>query len=99
MAAQQLSARVLAERAEIEMWQIRSGKFTESEWEKFVLTMQELSTVPLYIDDTGGISIAQIAAGTGKSPKAVESLLSRAREQFRASLRWYFSDTKCRNEP
>jgi replicative DNA helicase len=62
MAAQQLSARVLAERTEIEMWQIRSGKFSESEWEKFVLTMQELSSIPLYIDDTGGISIAQIAA-------------------------------------
>ena len=35
---------------------------SESEWEKFVLTMQDLSTLPLYIDDTGGISIAQIAA-------------------------------------
>jgi replicative DNA helicase len=62
MAAQQLSARVLAERTEIEMWKIRSGRFSESEWEKFVLTMQELASIPLYIDDTGGISIAQIAA-------------------------------------
>src|SRR6201996_9145257 len=62
MAAQQLSARILAEQTEIEMWKIRNGRFTESEWEKFVLTMQELSTLPLYIDDTGGISIAQIAA-------------------------------------
>ena len=32
---------------------------------------------------------------TGKSPKAVESLLCRAREQFRALLGWYFADTKC----
>jgi len=62
MAAQQLSARILAEQTEIEMWKIRNGKFSESEWEKFVLTMQELSTLPLFIDDTGGISIAQIAA-------------------------------------
>ena len=62
MAAQQLSARILAEQTEIEMWKIRNGKFTESEWEKFVLTMQDLSSLPLYIDDTGGISIAQIAA-------------------------------------
>jgi len=62
MAAQQLAARILAEQTEIEMWKIRNGKFSESEWEKFVLTMQELSTLPLYIDDTGGISIAQIAA-------------------------------------
>jgi replicative DNA helicase len=62
MAAQQLSARILSEQSEIEMWKIRNGKFSDSEWEKFVLTMQELSTLPLYIDDTGGISIAQIAA-------------------------------------
>ncbi len=62
MAAQQLSARILSEQSEIEMWKMRSGRFTESEWEKFVLTMQDLSTLPLYIDDTGGISIAQIAA-------------------------------------
>ena len=62
MAAQQLSARILSEQTEIEMWKIRNGKFSESEWEKFVLTMQDLSNLPLYIDDTGGISIAQIAA-------------------------------------
>ncbi|HVV27271.1 MAG TPA: replicative DNA helicase [Rhizomicrobium sp.] len=62
MAAQQLSARILSEQTEIEVWKIRNGRFNETEWEKFVLTMQDLSTLPLYIDDTGGISIAQIAA-------------------------------------
>jgi replicative DNA helicase len=62
MAAQQLSARILSEQSELEMWKIRNGKFSENEWEKFVHTMQELSTLPLYIDDTGGISIAQIVA-------------------------------------
>ncbi len=62
MAAQQLSARILSERSELEMWKIRNGKFSESEWEKFVLAMQDLSNLPLYIDDSGGISIAQIAA-------------------------------------
>ncbi len=62
MAAQQLSARILSEQSELEGWKIRNGKLSDSEWEKFVLTMQDLSTLPLYIDDTGGISIAQIAA-------------------------------------
>ena len=52
--------------------------------------------VEKYVDE---LSVAQIAARTGKSPKAVESLLSRAREQFRGLLRWYFADTKCRNDP
>ena len=49
-------------KTEIEMWKIRNGRFSESEWEQFVLAMQDLSTLPFYIDDTGGISIAQIAA-------------------------------------
>src|ERR1700722_9330637 len=44
------------------MGKIRSGRFSDSEWERFVLKMQDLSTLPLYIDDSGGISIAQIAA-------------------------------------
>src|SRR5262249_111721 len=56
------SARILSEQTEIEMWKIRNGRFSESEWENFVLVMQQLSTLPFYIDDTGGISIAQIAA-------------------------------------
>jgi len=32
MAAQQLSARILSEQAELEMWKIRNGKFTDREW-------------------------------------------------------------------
>ena len=39
-----------------------------------------------------GLSVAEIAARTGRSAKAVESLLSRAREQFRDLLRPYFSN-------
>jgi len=52
--------------------------------------------VDKYVEE---LSVAQIAARTGKSPKAVESLLFRARKQFRRLLHWYFSDTKCRNDP
>jgi replicative DNA helicase len=62
MAASQLSARILSEQTEIEMRKIRTGRFTDSEWDRFVQTAQVLSDLPLYIDDTGGISIAQIAA-------------------------------------
>jgi replicative DNA helicase len=62
MAAQQLGARILSEQTELEMWKIRNGKFSESEWEQFVICMQNIAGLPLYFDDTGGISIAQIAA-------------------------------------
>src|SRR5215831_16750486 len=62
MAASQLSARILSEQTEIEMRKIRTGRFSDHEWERFVHTAQVLGDLPLYIDDTGGISIAQIAA-------------------------------------
>jgi replicative DNA helicase len=62
MAAAQLSARILSEQTEIEMRKIRTGRFTDAEWDRFVQTSQRLGSLPLFIDDTGGISIAQIAA-------------------------------------
>ncbi len=63
MAAAQLSARILSEQTEIEMRKLRSGRsMTDPELERLVQTAQVLRDLPLYIDDTGGISIAQIAA-------------------------------------
>jgi RNA polymerase sigma-70 factor, ECF subfamily len=40
-----------------------------------------------------GASVLEIARGRGRSPKAIESLLTRAREQLRELLRPYFSHT------
>ena len=42
MAASQLSARILSEQTEIEMRKIRTGRFTDSEWDRFVHTAQVL---------------------------------------------------------
>jgi replicative DNA helicase len=62
MSADQLAARILSEQAEIEMRKIRSGRaMTEAEFIRLTQTAQHLGALPLYIDDTGGISIAQIA--------------------------------------
>ncbi len=63
MSADQLAARILSEQTEIEMRKIRSGRaMTDAEFLRLTQTAQHLSALPLYIDDTGGISIAQIAA-------------------------------------
>jgi len=40
-----------------------------------------------YVD---GLSVNEIAAHTGRTPKAIESLLSRARGRLRVLLKWYF---------
>jgi len=63
MSADQLAARILSEQTEIEMRKIRSGRaMTDAEFLRLTQTAQHLSALPLFIDDTGGISIAQIAA-------------------------------------
>ncbi|HQZ12796.1 MAG TPA: replicative DNA helicase [Devosia sp.] len=62
MSAEQLATRILAEQAEISSSDIRRGNIHESQFAKLVDTSNLMSTVPLYIDDTGGLSVAQLAA-------------------------------------
>ena len=66
MSAEQLATRILAEQAEISSSKIRRGEITEDEFRKLVLASQEMARCPLYIDQTGGISIAQLAARARK---------------------------------
>jgi replicative DNA helicase len=62
MSAEQLATRILAEQAEISSSDIRRGNIHESQFGKLVDTSNLMASIPLYIDDTGGISVAQLAA-------------------------------------
>src|SRR5690606_18777539 len=62
MSAEQLATRILSEQAEISSERIRRGKITEEEFRRLSSVSQEMQALPLYIDDTGGITIAQLAA-------------------------------------
>ncbi|WP_196258913.1 replicative DNA helicase [Pelagibacterium limicola] len=62
MSAEQLATRILAEQAEISSSDIRRGNIHESQFAKLMDVSQLMQQVPLFIDDTGGISIAQLAA-------------------------------------
>jgi replicative DNA helicase len=62
MSAEQLATRILAEQTEIPSYKIRRGDISESDFDKLAAGAQMMQTVPLYIDDTGGISIAQLRA-------------------------------------
>jgi replicative DNA helicase len=66
MSAEQLATRILAEQAEISSEKIRRGLITDDEFKRLVLASQEMARCPLYIDQTGGISIAQLAARARK---------------------------------
>jgi len=66
MSAEQLATRILSEQAELGSERIRRGMINEDEFRKLVQVSQEMSRIPLYIDQTGGISIAQLAARARK---------------------------------
>ncbi|HMN50630.1 MAG TPA: replicative DNA helicase [Xanthobacteraceae bacterium] len=62
MSAEQLATRVMSEQAEIASSRIRRGEISKEEFSKIASVAQHMESVPLYIDDTGGISIAQLVA-------------------------------------
>ncbi len=62
MSSEQLATRIISEQTEIPSSKIRRGEITETDFEKLVACSQMMQKIPLFIDQTGGISIAQLAA-------------------------------------
>ena len=62
MSSEQLATRIIAEQSGISSERIRRGKITEDEFTRIVEVSRELQSLPLYIDATGGLTIAQVAA-------------------------------------
>jgi replicative DNA helicase len=62
MSSEQLATRIISEQTEIPSSKIRRGEISETDFEKLVACSQMMQKIPLYIDQTGGISIAQLAA-------------------------------------
>lgn len=62
MSAEQLATRIIAERTSISGHKFRSGELDERDFDKIRDAVTELQNLPLHIDDTGGLSISQLAA-------------------------------------
>ncbi|ABE40217.1 replicative DNA helicase [Rhodopseudomonas pseudopalustris] len=62
MSAEQLATRILAEQAEIASSKIRRGGISEADFDKIRDVSIELQSLPLYVDETGGLSISQLTA-------------------------------------
>jgi replicative DNA helicase len=66
MSAEQLATRILSEQAGIPSEKIRRGMIDEPEFKRLVEVSQEMAAIPLFIDQTGGLSIAQLSARARK---------------------------------
>ncbi len=62
MSAEQLATRIIAEQAEIASYKIRRGDISEQEFVKLSDAARRMQAIPLYIDETGGITISQLTA-------------------------------------
>ena len=62
MSSEQLATRIISEQTEIPSSKIRRGEINEADFEKLVACSQMMQKLPLFIDQTGGISIAQLSA-------------------------------------
>ena len=62
MSGEQLATRIIAEQSSIPSYKIRRGDISEHEFAKLSDAAREMQAIPLYIDETGGITIAQLAA-------------------------------------
>ena len=61
MSSEQLSTRILAEQARIRSNDIRRGRISDEQFDKFLETSKNISELPLYIDETPAISIAALS--------------------------------------
>ena len=62
MSKSQLVNRILCSEAMVDSNKVRTGKIDEEDWVKLATALGPLSEAPIYIDDTPGISIAEIRA-------------------------------------
>ena len=62
MSAEQLATRIISEQTGIPSNKIRRGAIDEGDFEKIKDVSIELQHLPFYVDETGGLSIGQLAA-------------------------------------
>ena len=61
MSSEQLSTRIISEQARISSNDIRRGRISDEQFDKFLETSKNISELPLYIDETPAISIAAMS--------------------------------------
>ncbi|HXX04145.1 MAG TPA: replicative DNA helicase [Xanthobacteraceae bacterium] len=62
MSAEQLATRIIAEQTGIPSNKIRRGAIDDSDFEKIKDVSIELASLPFYVDETGGLTVGQLAA-------------------------------------
>ena len=60
MSKEELVDRLLVGQADVDAWRIKTGRLSESDFTKLSNAMGELADAPIFIDDTPGITVAEM---------------------------------------
>ncbi|MGD9639499.1 MAG: replicative DNA helicase [Alphaproteobacteria bacterium] len=60
MSSEQLATRILSSQAQVSSHRMRTGEIEESEFNRLAAAVRELETLPLFIDDTPGLTVSNI---------------------------------------
>ena len=73
MSSEQLSTRILAEQSRIRSNDIRRGRISEEEFDKFIEASKNISEYPLLIDETPAITIAALSNRARRIQKIIRT--------------------------
>ncbi|GAA4668278.1 replicative DNA helicase [Bartonella pachyuromydis] len=62
MSTEQLATRIISEQTKVSSSDMRRGNLSDDQFTNIIHAMRSLQTIPLYIDQTGAVSLAQLAA-------------------------------------
>lgn len=62
MAKEQLVQRLLSMEAQVDQYRMRTGHLREEDWERLTDAAANLNDLPIFIDDTAGVSVREIRA-------------------------------------
>jgi replicative DNA helicase len=92
MSKESLARRMLCSEGKVNASRLRSGLLTEEDWPKLAQAAGRLSDAPMFIDDTGSISVLELRAKCRR-------LAAEQKREVEAEMRKALSEKKARGEP
>lgn len=62
MSKEQLATRILSSESRVDMKSLQNGELNADDWERLAANAQQISSMPIYVDDTSGLSVSEIKA-------------------------------------
>ncbi len=62
MSKEQLATRILSSESRVGMKSLQNGELNGEDWERLAANAQQISNMPIYVDDTSGLSVSEIKA-------------------------------------